>query len=954
MRADVGRVFRRGGDRVRGAERGARARFAVLLLAAVAVVASSPRESRAQAVMRAAPGGVDAPDCGTVAKPCRSIQQAVNRIETAGVVLVAGSPAGVRYGFEPGLDPCSATLFNTAAVCIVNKQIVLRGGYPPGDWSAADPEANPTIIDGGGVHRGVLAIGTGPVTSLDVEGFTIRNGHAAGTPGRPGLDEIYAFGGGLQADQVAVLRVRRVVFEANEAVGDDVSGAPQFGGAGSGGGAALRWVEDAVFEDVRFEGNRALGGAGPVRGGYAVGGGLYTFASTLAGTGLVFRDNVSIAGSSAGSGVDSTGERADAFGGAASFQEGSAVALERTSARDNAALGGSSALAAGGAFGGAFKLEGAALSLSRADLRGNLAAGGTGVDGWLGNGGAIEAIHSSTTLERVTMVGNVARGGDGTSGKKGAAGGGAVNATWFLGADSTLVVRHSVVAGNRVESGAGSVVTGGGGGGLWIQGTTATVEHVTIADNEVDGSMQGEAVLLLEAPVGSATARPATAAFSWVAIARHDAFPAWKMAAVHVKKPGHASAPPNSLVARRLLFSQNSRDTNADGVPGAAGTFTVLAAPLLPAAPGFAAPGAPYFDYHLLATSPARDQATGSAAAVDLDGDSRSAPDLGADEYAAAGGLSGQVRDASSQPLAGVLVEIFDATTRALLRHSTTGAGGAWSAAGLQQGAVRLRFSDPTEPRRFLPRWWQGRRDEDPSDTVAVAAGATTPNVDATIDAPADVVFVDDFESGDLSRWSQSATKEGRLSVDRRARRHGSRGLRFDATNLPAPASRSKLWVKDTTPAGLSRYRARFLLDLDTLAVPTSPRIVRLLAARTAGSPTLRPFELRLRFEDGTWRLYGVARSDGGTGTQTPPVALARPGWSTIEADWTRASAPGAADGSLRLRVDGVEAAATGVANGSVVVDGVQLGLLGGVGSSASGTMYIDDFESRASSAFAD
>jgi len=959
MRADLGRPPLRGNGCARAGGGRSRARSAALLVAVLAAIASGSGEARAQVVMRVAPGGADVPDCGSAATPCRSIQQAVNRIAASGTVLVAGRPGGARYGFAPGLDPCSATLFNTAAVCVVNKQVVLRGGYPPGDWTTPDPDANPTIIDGGGVHRGVLAIGTGPVTSLEIEGVTIRNGRAAGTPGRPGLDEIYAFGGGLQADQVALLRVRRVVFEANEAIGDDVPGArpwatvPQFGGAGSGGGAALRWVADAVFEDVRFEGNRALGGAGPARGGYAVGGGLYAFESTVTGSGLVFRDNVSIAGSSAGSGIDSTGERADAFGGAASFQEGSTIVLERVSARDNAALGGSSALAAGGAFGGAFKLEGAALRLSHADLRGNLAAGGTGLDGWLGNGGAIEAIHSSTTLERVTMVGNVARGGDGTSGNKGAAGGGAVNATWFLGADSTLVLRHSVVAGNRVESGAGTVVTGGGGGGLWIQGTTATVEHVTIADNEVDGSMQGEAVLLLEAPVGSATARPAAAAFSWDVIARHDAFPSWKMAAVHVKRPGHASAPPNSLVARRLLFSQNSRDTNADGVPAAAGTFTVIAAPLAPATPGFAAPGAPSFDYHLLATSPARDQATGSTAAVDLDGDLRSAPDLGADEHAAAGGLSGHVRDASSQPLAGVLVEVFDAITRAPLRSATSGAGGAWSVAGIQQGAVRLRFSDPAEPRRFLPRWWQGRRDEGRSDTVVVASGATTTDVDATIDAPVDVVFVDDFESGDLSRWSQSATREGRLSVDRRARRHGSRGLRFDATSLPGPASRAKLWVKDTTPAGLSRYRARFLLDLDTLALPTSPRIVRLLAARTAGSPTLRPFELRLRFEDGTWRLYGVARGDVGTGTQTPPVVLARPGWSTIEVDWRRASTPGAADGSLVLRVGETEVAATAVANGSVAIDGVQLGLLGGVGTSASGTMFVDDFESRSRSAFA-
>ncbi|MFM7141963.1 MAG: hypothetical protein ACKO2K_08630, partial [Alphaproteobacteria bacterium] len=107
-------------------------------------------------------------------------------------------------------------------------------------------------------------------------------------------------------------------------------------------------------------------------------------------------------------------------------------------------------------------------------------------------------------------------------------------------------------------------------------------------------------------------------------------------------------------------------------------------------------------------------------------------------------------------------------------------------------------------------------------------------------------------------------------------------------------------------------------------------------------------------FNEGVWRVYGWARIDGGTGTQTAPLALPRPGWSTIELEWVRASAPGAIDGSLRLRVDGAEASANGVANGSVAVDGVQLGLLGGVGTTASGTMFLDDFESRVSSAFAE
>ena len=601
-------------------------------LALALVLSLVPRAVRAETLLRVAPTGADAPACGSAAAPCRSIQYAVNLVATSGTVLVAGSPGGTSYGYDAALDPCSGPLGNTAAVCIVNKQILLRGGYSTADWTTSDPVRNPTTIDGASARRGVLAIGTGPLTTLDIEGFTIRDGLARGTPLRPGLDSIYAFGGGLQADEVASLRVRRVLFVGNRAVGDDVAG--EFGGAGSGGGVALRWVDDAVFEDVRFEANEALGGTGAWRGGFAVGGGLYTFQSKLAGARLVFRDNASIAGGTSGGGIGADGERADAFGGAAAFQQGSVVSLQEVAARDNAAFGGFATSWAGGAFGGAFKLEEASLALLEADLRGNTAIGGAALNGWLGNGGAIEAIHSHTSLDRVTMIGNVAQGGDGTTGNRGAAGGGAVNATWMRGADSTLDIRNSVVAGNSVRAGGGTNVSGGGGGGLWIQATTATVTHTTIADNLVDGSMQGQAVLLIEAPVGAPDARHATAAFAYDVVARHAGFAAWQMAALHVK-------PGNSLVTNRAVLSANTRDTNVDGVPGAAGSVTGLATALHPASAGFAAPGEPAWDYHLVSGSAARDQATGSTAVVDVDGDTRSAPDVGADEYAASGGLSG-------------------------------------------------------------------------------------------------------------------------------------------------------------------------------------------------------------------------------------------------------------------------------------------------------------------------
>ncbi|MFM7736140.1 MAG: PPC domain-containing protein [Alphaproteobacteria bacterium] len=209
-----------------------------------------------------------------------------------------------------------------------------------------------------------------------------------------------------------------------------------------------------------------------------------------------------------------------------------------------------------------------------------------------------------------------------------------------------------------------------------------------------------------------------------------------------------------------------------------------------------------------------------------------------------------------------------------------------------------------------------------------------------------DLIFADDFESGDLSRWASSSTKGGKLSVAAAAARFGSLGLRFDASGLPPPANKAKLWVKDTSPSSEPRYRARFFLDLHDLTVPTDPRTLRLVAARTAADPSARPFELRLLFQDGIWQVFGLARDDLGVTHRTPMLALPR-SWVQVVVDWKAASGPGVEDGFLVVAVDGDLAIAGGIPNDLVRIDGIQLGFLGGLGLSSSGTALVDDFESR-------
>ena len=235
-------------------------------------------------------------------------------------------------------------------------------------------------------------------------------------------------------------------------------------------------------------------------------------------------------------------------------------------------------------------------------------------------------------------------------------------------------------------------------------------------------------------------------------------------------------------------------------------------------------------------------------------------------------------------------------------------------------------------------------------------AGTPTPTPVVT-PTPSDIIFFDNFESGNLSKWTKVSDKgvppPPHMYVDPAAKFTGTEGLFFNVEGLPPPSNKAKLWVKDISPDLETRYRARFFLNLNTLQVPTTPRVLRMMAGRLAGDPSRRPFELRLRYVAPNWFIYGIIRSNGDVDNfPTTPILLTKPGWSTIEIDWRKATGPGTNDGSFTLKVNDTTQAATGVANDEVFIDGIQLGFLGGLGLSSTGTVFMDDFESRAQSDF--
>lgn len=576
------------------------------------------------------PDATDAGGCGSQVMPCRSIQAAINAAVSGDEILVAAG----TYTHDAGLEPAECN-DSTAVACAVNKELTIRGGFTGGDWVEPDPVAGPTIIDGQDQKRGVLIKRGSPVApsaSLQLEGFTIRRGRAD----RSVPDGDDAFGGGFSAVLVDRITLRDLVVEDNAAVGVDTGTA---GGAGRGGGVSIRGGEEFIttvaLDRVTVVGNLAGGGRGDVRGGRAVGGGLFLKdIQELSSTDLVVRDNSAQGGPSSGNGLFG-GLRSDALGGGIGMLDCDSVAFRRltvtgneTLAGDPGGLGGTG----GNAFGGGVYGEASTIGVVDGEISGNRAQGGSALSGspsqpatgGLGAGGGFASFVAAVTLDQVKVIDNRAVGGsgpiapaDGVRGQVG--GGGGYFEETEAGGSGRVDLVNSVFAENFAEIGTGSGGSGGGGG-IFLLGIEATMTHVSIADNDFnDPLLGGTGVVANTRRLGFPDAAPSNVVTKFSIVSGHD-FPGEQ--ALRINEDSALS-----FGSRATVFAANSQDTGGLGLVTDAGALQHVDDVR------FLSPGAPEFDYRLAEGSPAIDQAVGSSTFADLEGQKRGRPaDLGADE----------------------------------------------------------------------------------------------------------------------------------------------------------------------------------------------------------------------------------------------------------------------------------------------------------------------------------
>lgn len=171
--------------------------------AAPPAAAQSLVPAAARAVHRyVSPAGADAGDCTLSTAPCATIQYALGQALTGDEVQVA-----------TGIYSQMNAYGGLAQIVYLDKDVDLTGGYSP-NFALWDPQTYTTTLEAGGQGRGVYA--TGNISST-LSGLFITHGDAAGLGGGPGMS--YDLGGGVYVRGGATLLISACQVISNTAYG---------------------------------------------------------------------------------------------------------------------------------------------------------------------------------------------------------------------------------------------------------------------------------------------------------------------------------------------------------------------------------------------------------------------------------------------------------------------------------------------------------------------------------------------------------------------------------------------------------------------------------------------------------------------------------------------------------------------------------------------------------------
>lgn len=201
-----------------------------------------------------------------------------------------------------------------------------------------------------------------------------------------------------------------------------------------------------------------------------------------------------------------------------------------------------------------------------------------------------------------------------------------------------------------------------------------------------------------------------------------------------------------------------------------------------------------------------------------------------------------------------------------------------------------------------------------------------------------DLMFADDFETGNLSRWSACVTDSGDLSAASSAALQGNYGM------LAVVDDSIVIYCRDDTPNAEPRYRARFYFDPNTIPMVNGD-LNRIFYGYSGTSKVVLRVEFR-RYSN-TYQLRVGALTDGSSWKNSSWFTISDAPHS-LELDWQAATAAGANNGNLTFWIDGTQKqVVTAIDNDTLRIDQVRLGAVNGIDSGTRGRLLFDSFVSR-------
>lgn len=222
-----------------------------------------------------------------------------------------------------------------------------------------------------------------------------------------------------------------------------------------------------------------------------------------------------------------------------------------------------------------------------------------------------------------------------------------------------------------------------------------------------------------------------------------------------------------------------------------------------------------------------------------------------------------------------------------------------------------------------------------PTDTPTPTP-TDTPSPTPTATMPPDFIFADDYESGDLSAWSDVQNSGDNLSVSTGAALEGSYGM------LVVIDSNSSMYVVDDSPNEETHYRASFLFDPNSIAMSENDKhfILRAFDGRV---PVM---QIRFRYVNSQYELNVGVRDDTRRLHPSSMIPLSD-SLHKIEFDWRAAAAEGSNDGGIEVWLDDISViSVSNLDSDSYQIDAVRMGAVSSIDTGTRGTYYFDSFES--------